>query len=60
VLLVAMVAAIGLTQRSRKDTKVVDAGDQVKVRSQDRVRIVKMQAEENVEAADCRVRWQQA
>lgn len=52
VLLVAMVAAIGLTQRSRKDTKVVDAGDQVKVRSQDRVRIVKMQAEKNVEAAD--------
>ena len=52
VLLVAMVAAIGLTQRNRKDTKVVDAGDQVKVRSQDRVRIVKMQAEKNVEAAD--------
>ncbi|MBA4706875.1 NADH-quinone oxidoreductase subunit J [Aquitalea sp. FJL05] len=52
VLLVAMVAAIGLTQRSRKDTKVVDAADQVKVRSQDRVRIVKMQAEKNVEAAD--------
>jgi len=52
VLLVAMVAAIGLTQRSRKDTKVVDAGEQVKVRSQDRVRIVKMQAEKNVEAAD--------
>jgi len=52
VLLVAMVAAIGLTQRSRKDTKVVDVADQVKVRSQDRVRIVKMQAEKNVEAAD--------
>jgi len=52
VLLVAMVAAIGLTQRSRKDTKVVDAADQVKVSSKDRVRVVKMQAEKNVEAAD--------
>ncbi|WP_293765573.1 NADH-quinone oxidoreductase subunit J [uncultured Aquitalea sp.] len=52
VLLLAMVAAIGLTMRSRKDTKVVDPADQVKIRRNDRVRIVKMQAEKNVEAAD--------
>lgn len=44
ILLVAMVAAIGITQRQRKDSKAVDPGVQVRVRRDDRVRIVKMDA----------------
>ncbi|AXK39399.1 NADH-quinone oxidoreductase subunit J [Crenobacter cavernae] len=50
VLLVAIIAAIGLTQRQRKDTKFVDPAVQVKVRSVDRVRIVKMDAEKRAVA----------
>jgi NADH-quinone oxidoreductase subunit J len=50
VLLLAMVAAIALTMRSRKDTKAIDPGIQVKVRRNDRVRIVKMEPEKRVEA----------
>ncbi|QOD81827.1 NADH-quinone oxidoreductase subunit J [Chromobacterium haemolyticum] len=46
VLLLAMVAAIGLTMRSRKDTKAIDPALQVKVKRNDRVRLVKMQAEQ--------------
>jgi NADH-quinone oxidoreductase subunit J len=45
VLLVGMVAAIALTMRKRKDNKTVNPGLQVKVRRNDRVRIVKMDAE---------------
>lgn len=45
VLLVAMITAIVLTLRDRKDNKSMNPGDQVKVRRQDRVRIVSMQAE---------------
>ncbi|SCK08192.1 NADH-quinone oxidoreductase subunit J [Vogesella sp. LIG4] len=44
ILLVAMVAAIGITQRQRKDSKAIDPGVQVRVRRDDRVRIVKMDA----------------
>jgi NADH-quinone oxidoreductase subunit J len=44
-LLVAIIAAIVLTMRKRQGLKVQDIGAQVAVRSQDRVRIVKMQAE---------------
>nr|WP_199064628.1 NADH-quinone oxidoreductase subunit J [Chromobacterium sp. ASV5] len=44
VLLLAMVAAIGLTMRSRKDTKAIDPALQIQVKSADRVRIVKMDA----------------
>ncbi|AUH52464.1 NADH-quinone oxidoreductase subunit J [Chromobacterium sp. ATCC 53434] len=51
VLLLAMVAAIGLTMRARKDSKVVDPASQVKVRREDRVRIVKMDAVKQVEEA---------
>ena len=43
-LLLAIVAAIALTQRNRKDTKWVDPAVQVMARREDRVRIVKMQA----------------
>ncbi|WP_434630214.1 NADH-quinone oxidoreductase subunit J [Chromobacterium sp. CV08] len=52
VLLLAMVAAIGLTMRARKDSKVVDPASQVKVRREDRVRIVKMDAVKQVEEAE--------
>jgi len=44
VLLVAIVAAITLTLRDRKESKSVNVADQVKVRKQDRMRIVKMAA----------------
>ena len=44
ILLVAMVAAIGITIRQRKDSKYVDPGVQVRVQSKDRVRVVKMAA----------------
>jgi len=44
ILLVAMIAAIALTLRARKDSKYVDPGEQVRVRSRDRMRVVKMAA----------------
>ncbi len=44
ILLVAMIAAIALTLRARKDSKFVSAGEQVRVKSKDRMRIVKMAA----------------
>jgi NADH-quinone oxidoreductase subunit J len=44
ILLVAIVAAIALTLRRRKDSKYIDPAQQVKVRRNDRLRIVKMQA----------------
>jgi NADH-quinone oxidoreductase subunit J len=45
ILLVAIVAAIALTLRHRKDTKYVDPAQQIKVRRQDRVRMVSMPSE---------------
>ena len=45
VLLVAIVAAIALTLRDRKDSKSMDPAKQVLVKKADRLRIVKMQAE---------------
>jgi NADH-quinone oxidoreductase subunit J len=45
VLLVAIVAAIALTHRKRKETKYQDPAWQVKVRRRDRVRIVQMPVE---------------
>jgi NADH-quinone oxidoreductase subunit J len=49
ILLVAIVAAIALTLRRRKNSKNVDPAEQVKVRSRDRVRIVSMPAEKKQE-----------
>jgi NADH-quinone oxidoreductase subunit J len=46
-LLVAIVAAIALTMRRRKDTKFQDPARQVAVKRQDRVRLVSMPAEKN-------------
>jgi NADH-quinone oxidoreductase subunit J len=42
-LLVAIIAAIALTLRQRKDSKAISASDAVKVKKADRLRIVKMQ-----------------
>jgi NADH-quinone oxidoreductase subunit J len=45
ILLVAIVAAIALTMRRREMTKYQTPGNQVKVRKQDRLRVIKMDAE---------------
>ncbi|SDV50001.1 NADH-quinone oxidoreductase subunit J [Chitinasiproducens palmae] len=45
VLLVAIVAAVGLTVRHREGVKRTDPSAQVRVRAQDRIRIVRMAAE---------------
>ncbi|MBR0566287.1 NADH-quinone oxidoreductase subunit J [Azoarcus sp. L1K30] len=45
VLLVAMVAAVSLTLRKRKNTKYIDPSLQVSVKREGRVELVKMQAE---------------
>ena len=45
ILLVAIVAAIALTLRQRKDTKYIDPSKQINVRRKDRVRIVAMKSE---------------
>ena len=44
-LLVAIIAAIALTLRQRKDSKYQNPSDQVRVRAADRVRIVQMKPE---------------
>jgi len=49
ILLVAIVAAIALTLRHRKDSKYIDPEQQLKVRSRDRVRIVSMPSEKRGE-----------
>ncbi len=47
ILLVAIVAAIALTLRRRKDTKYQNPGRQVRARREDRVRLVSMPAEKS-------------
>jgi NADH-quinone oxidoreductase subunit J len=42
---VAIIAAIALTLRDRKDSKSMDPSKQVLVKKADRLRIIKMQAE---------------
>ena len=44
ILLVAIVAAIALTLRERKDSKFVDPADQIKVRARDRLKVLKVEA----------------
>lgn len=44
-LLVAIIAAVALTMRKRKDSKYFAPGDAVRVKSSDRLRVVKMKAE---------------
>ena len=48
ILLVAIIAAIVLTMRRRPETKYQDPSKQVRVRSQDRVRLVKMESEKKI------------
>jgi NADH-quinone oxidoreductase subunit J len=43
ILLVAIIAAIALTLRTRKDSRHMDPADQVRVRAKDRMRIVSME-----------------
>ncbi len=45
ILLVAIIAAIVLTHRQRRETRYQNPGEQVKVRPQDRLRVVSMPAE---------------
>lgn len=45
ILLVAIIAAISLTLRKRPDSKYLNPADQVSVRREDRVRLVKMPSE---------------
>jgi NADH-quinone oxidoreductase subunit J len=45
VLLVAVIAAVTLTMRSRRDTKAVDPATQISVKRADRIRLVRMAAE---------------
>jgi NADH-quinone oxidoreductase subunit J len=47
VLLVAIVAAIALTLRRRKDSRAQDPGEQVRARREERVRLVSMPAEKD-------------
>ncbi|WP_036168634.1 NADH-quinone oxidoreductase subunit J [Massilia sp. 9096] len=44
ILLVAIIAAVALTLRKRKDSKAINPGDAVRVKRNDRLRIVKMDA----------------
>ncbi len=50
ILLVAIVAAIALTLRTRKGTKHQDPGEQIRVKRNDRLKIVKMEAEKELPA----------
>ena len=45
VLLVAIIAAIALTHRTRRESKYQDPAQQVKVRRQDRIRLLDLPAE---------------
>ncbi|WP_234265715.1 NADH-quinone oxidoreductase subunit J [Hydrogenophaga sp. NFH-34] len=51
ILLVAMVAAIALTLRHRKDSKFINAGNQVRVRAADRLVVVPVATTRKAEAA---------
>lgn len=52
ILLVAMVAAVALTFRRREDANYTDPYEALKVKREDRLRIVKMQAEPRIDAVD--------
>ena len=51
ILLVAIVAAIAITLRRRKESKYIDPAQQIRVRREDRVRLVTMPAERKEERA---------
>jgi len=50
ILLVAMIAAIALTLRARKDSKYVDPSAQVRVKARDRMTVLKMTATQEAPA----------
>jgi NADH-quinone oxidoreductase subunit J len=52
ILLVAIIAAIALTLRQRKDVKYVNPADQVRARSKDRLEVVKMDATQSFAAQE--------
>lgn len=52
ILLVAVIAAIALTLRQRKDTKHIDPSVQVRIRSKDRMEVVKMPATQSFAARE--------
>jgi NADH-quinone oxidoreductase subunit J len=52
ILLVAIVAAVALTLRRRKDSKYFNPAEAVKVKSSDRLRIVRMKSESTRPAAE--------
>ena len=52
ILLVAIVAAIALTLRRRKDSKFIDPAEQVRVKRNDRLRLVKMKATQKPQAGE--------
>jgi len=52
ILLVAIIAAIALTLRQRKDSKHVDVTTQVRVRARDRMEVVKIEATQSFAAGD--------
>ena len=45
ILLVAIIAAIALTMRKRAETKYQNPSDQIRVKKQDRLKVIKMEAE---------------
>lgn len=49
-LLVAIIAAIALTMRERKDSKYVDPSMQVRVKARDRMEVIKMEATQKAQA----------
>lgn len=51
ILLVAMIAAIALTLRVRKDSRAISASDQVRVKSKDRLSVIKYAATQAAVAA---------
>jgi NADH-quinone oxidoreductase subunit J len=59
ILLVAIVAAIALTMRKRKDTKYTSPARQVRVKRSERVRLVSMRAEERVPATPTEENWEE-
>jgi NADH-quinone oxidoreductase subunit J len=50
ILLVAIVAAIALTLRTRRSSKKQNPGDQIRVKSKDRVRLISMPSSKKVAA----------
>lgn len=55
ILLVAMIAAIALTLRKRKDSKAVNPAQQIRVRAQDRIKLVKQSVTQPPQQPDAEV-----